>query len=194
MQLGTTESKLSSVIIPGRLDNWSSTKLDDDHPLAQFHSKFWGKSLETEEKQWRDAQGDSSDTEPGCYALEIGIPGIRVDKIWIRAEYIEIYDYFEDYYNQAGGFSRCPRGRADGATRHRRVHLLYYGQPMAKIPPWVQREEYVDLLRYPSAHWRRKTGHLVLATDSASVRGGRRLSITSGFRTVLAQIHHLGDG
>ena len=112
--LGTTESKLASIIIPGRLDKWSSMKLDDGHPLTQFHSKFWGKSMETEERQWRNAQGDPSNIEPGCYALDIGIPGILVDKMWIRAEYLEIYDYFEDYYYKTEGLGRCPGGVLTG--------------------------------------------------------------------------------
>jgi hypothetical protein len=78
-----------------------------------------------EEQQWRNAQGDSGnssyvdhdrgdDIEPGCYALDIAIKGIQFKKIWIRAEYLEIYDYFEDYYNKTEAFGRCPGGVLTG--------------------------------------------------------------------------------
>ena len=36
----------------------------------------------------------------GCYSLEIGIKGFEFPRIWIRAEYIRIYDALEDYYRE----------------------------------------------------------------------------------------------
>ena len=40
------------------------------------------------------------DIPPGCYVLDIGIPGLGFPKIWIRADYKRIYDALEGFYNQ----------------------------------------------------------------------------------------------
>jgi hypothetical protein len=58
--------------------------------------------------------GKGDDIKPGCYVLDIAIKGIQFKKIWIRAEYLEIYDYFEDYYNEADRIARCPGGVLTG--------------------------------------------------------------------------------
>ncbi|KAH8991968.1 hypothetical protein EDB92DRAFT_1990581 [Lactarius akahatsu] len=39
--------------------------------------------------------GVSDEIDPGCYALHIGVPGI--EKVWIRKEYIELYNCCEEY-------------------------------------------------------------------------------------------------
>jgi hypothetical protein len=39
------------------------------------------------------------DIIPGCYMLDIGIDGIPFSKIWIRAEYIRIFNALSAYYN-----------------------------------------------------------------------------------------------
>lgn len=80
--------------------------------------------MEDEEQQWRDAQPpmsveggglggdepmdvDTSEGEDldddfikGCYSLEIGIKRLRIPKVWIRAEYIRIYNALEAYYQK----------------------------------------------------------------------------------------------
>ena len=71
-----------------------------------------------EEQEWRNSQplipavGDDSelgsedrpmdvdfdvgaDVIPGCYVLNIGIKGLERSKIWIRADYIRVYNYLE---------------------------------------------------------------------------------------------------
>ena len=39
------------------------------------------------------------DLIPGCYVLDIDIDGIPCSKIWIRAEYIRIFNALSAYYN-----------------------------------------------------------------------------------------------
>lgn len=41
---------------------------------------------------------DLDDINPGCYFLEIGIDGLEYPWIWIRADYIRIYDALEIHY------------------------------------------------------------------------------------------------
>jgi hypothetical protein len=106
-------SDFASVVhIPKRQTQWP--KLDGDDPLTVLHAKFWGKSMAIEEQEWRSVQwGDPArardqdqdeddpmdehldeddDIIPGCYPLDLGI---NVPKIWIRADYIRIYDFLE---------------------------------------------------------------------------------------------------
>ncbi|KIM39972.1 hypothetical protein M413DRAFT_29116 [Hebeloma cylindrosporum] len=45
---------------------------------------------------------------PGCYMLDIGIEGFPYPKIWIRADYIRIFDYLQVYYD-GHGFKISPQ-------------------------------------------------------------------------------------
>ena len=106
MSRSVSSSLTSGVFIPSRLPRWP--KIDDDEPYAMLHKKFWGKAMADEERQWLNAQGfipdsrgqsrdegpgenDSVDKDdgvddednilPGCYVLDIGIRGVKYDKI-----------------------------------------------------------------------------------------------------------------
>jgi hypothetical protein len=61
-------------------------------------------------------EGERTDVEddfiPGCYALDINIEGIECSKIWIRADYIRIYDYLKIRYTTPS----YPPGRAPAAV------------------------------------------------------------------------------
>jgi hypothetical protein len=96
-------------------------KIPPIHPLARLHAKFWGKSMQDEEEEWRMAQppiseaggepGDqgqdmmdvdsntNDDIISGCYALKIDVEGLVYPSIWIRADYKRIYDALEEHYN-----------------------------------------------------------------------------------------------
>jgi hypothetical protein len=110
---------------------WSSSRVSRDYPVAQLHAKFWGKSMDDEEEEWRKTQppipstgselqhedqdiddrmdegadeSDGTDRDddviPGCYMLHLGIDGLDISDIWIRAEYIRIFDYIEAFFNK----------------------------------------------------------------------------------------------
>lgn len=110
-------SSLNSVV---RVQTW--LKIDDDVPLAMFHEKFWGKSMEDEEAEWRrgyaergfrdERLDEDDDMMPGCYFFDIGIDGLGMSSLWIRADYIRIYDFFQTYFNKYAK----PRGRAPSAV------------------------------------------------------------------------------
>ena len=111
---------------PEKLTEWELFKLPSESLPAQLHVMFWGKSMAHEEQKWRDAQPplpvegtglgnerdepmdvDVSEEEDldddiieGCYSLEIGIKGFEYPRIWIRAEYIRIYDALEDRHRK----------------------------------------------------------------------------------------------
>jgi hypothetical protein len=99
-------------------------KLKDDNRFSKFHAKFWGKSMVDEEREWlnlkiqspdhddvikddgydEDTDDTDADTDDefisGCYELDINPnPVSGVSKIWIRADYIRLYNYTEFRYD-----------------------------------------------------------------------------------------------
>ncbi len=98
------------------LPSWLQLNNDRD-PLVQLHSKFWGKNLTyeepessnsqphaesrfTDEDERMDVDGDD-DVIPGCAIFNIGINGLPFPRIWIRADYIRVYDFLESRETQA---------------------------------------------------------------------------------------------
>jgi hypothetical protein len=117
-------SSLASIIGPYQefLTRWQSFKVSSPISLPfQWHAKFWGKSMEIEEQQWLEGSGlggdepmdvDTSEGEDsdddfikGCYTLEIGIKYFWIPRVWIRAEYIRIYNALEAYYQKRPSIS-----------------------------------------------------------------------------------------
>jgi hypothetical protein len=118
-----------------KLSPESSYKLYSPYPL-QMHAKFWGKSMADEEQKCNaqsptsmegsslenELQGEAMDVDvtvseedqddimDGCYFLELDdIEDLNIHRIWIRAEYIRIYDALEAFY-------QYPRRRAPAAV------------------------------------------------------------------------------
>lgn len=84
--------------------------------------------MKDEESEWRDTQpgyGDGrmdqdqdettdmdDDIIPGCYVLDIGIPRLAVSRLWIRADYIRLFNFFQMHYDTYAQ----PIGRAPSAV------------------------------------------------------------------------------
>jgi hypothetical protein len=110
-------ASLRSVIagfIKGDIIN-SFRKLEPDDPVHFLWENFWDKSIELEESEWRGentgmldahvADVEQSDEEDivdykrGCYVLKLNLKlRLRVTKIWVRAEYLLLYEAIEEYY------------------------------------------------------------------------------------------------
>jgi hypothetical protein len=76
--------------------SWS--KLEDDHELSELQSKFWGKKIEDDAKEWRKSHptvrvDHTNDIDAGCYGLDLGTEDLRCSKMWVRKDYIRIYDF-----------------------------------------------------------------------------------------------------
>jgi hypothetical protein len=54
------------------------------------------------------------DIIPGCYVLDIDINEIEFPKIWIRAEYIRVFDSLYAYYNTTLSLPRAPAAVVTG--------------------------------------------------------------------------------
>jgi len=127
---------LASVVrVTTHLPKW--IPLDDDEPLALLHSKFWGKSLTCEEPlreppqlgmDLDDRVNLNDDLIDGPSILNIGIDGLPFQKIFIRAEYIRIYDLLDHRE-----LSRFPNGLAPAA--------VLTGQPGNGEFPLIQQTE-----------------------------------------------------
>jgi hypothetical protein len=139
------EDDFASIVVPSA--RWRDVKLSDSSRFSQLHSRFWGKSMEMEERHWvqnnpsipkaysqgakMDVDGDTdSDTDaeenfdrnsdddfiPGCHVLDTA--PFPEGKIWIRAEFIRIFDYILKYFE-----------RDDGALDDSPKAVILTGQP-----------------------------------------------------------------
>jgi hypothetical protein len=101
-------------------------KADDGTPLALFHKKFWGKSMKDEESEWRKSQiridqdedeitDEDDDIISGCYVLDISIPRMPVSHLWIRADYIRVFNFFQAFFDtHAKPMAKVPSGVLTG--------------------------------------------------------------------------------
>jgi len=85
-------------------EEWSSTQ----PPVADIGSELKGTELDGERPIGKAVDGktdgdrtdlDSDDIIAGCYMLDIGIDDFPFPKIWVRADYIRIFDYLQAYYD-----------------------------------------------------------------------------------------------
>jgi hypothetical protein len=88
---------LASVFIE-KNDSSSWDKLKSSHKYSKLRSAFWGKRIEDDAQRWRESHPAVEDDEdddigPGCYALDLGICHLKCSKLWVRKDYIRIYDH-----------------------------------------------------------------------------------------------------
>jgi hypothetical protein len=107
------------------------TKANDHDPMSLRHKKFWGQDMESEEAIWQsenaemlkahvvdvednEDEGEASEDEEregpfvdyrkGFYAIRFGEElQMPVTNIWVRADYLLLYDRIEQHYQ---GISR----------------------------------------------------------------------------------------
>jgi hypothetical protein len=88
-------------------ESWE--KLEDDHPFSKLQLVFWGEKIEDDAKQWRGESQSSTGVEndedddigPGCYVLNLDDDlQLKNSKMWVRQDYIRIYDYCMTRYEE----------------------------------------------------------------------------------------------
>lgn len=88
------------------LPNPPFQKIDQDARLSRFHTKYWNESIDQDESKWVQAHTklthteltdtDESEVVRGCFRLDLGH---HFDsKLWVRKDYIRIYDYCVNRY------------------------------------------------------------------------------------------------
>ena len=107
MELDTVSTYNS--IVPDNVPQWTRIL---DSEFAQLHARFWGADFQEEEKKWRETQSkdppmnvdvdnetaeedEEDETGPGCFILRL--PEMADEEIWIRQEYIRVYDFCKEY-------------------------------------------------------------------------------------------------
>jgi len=152
---------------------------DDDLPVTLFHKKFWGKSMKDEESEWRKSQmmidqpedmyDDERDDDiiSGCYALDLNIPRMLVTSLWVRADYIRIFDHFQAFYDEyASPMEITPCGVLSGQPGIGESSCI---ASSAGAQVRSVRQECLDLLRRSSLRSGNETIHLVLSIDMLPV-------------------------
>jgi len=78
-------------------------ELGVENKLSQLHTKHWGKGIDQDESKWAGQHEllpeiDESEVVRGCFALDLDVNSFRVSKLWVRKDYIRIYDHCDQYY------------------------------------------------------------------------------------------------
>jgi hypothetical protein len=84
--------------------DWNSHKAPPYDPFTAFHAKFWGVKEEgrlSDNMEVDDSTADGHDISPRCYVLDIGIQGVEEGKIWVRADYIRMFEFAEKFYAES---------------------------------------------------------------------------------------------
>ena len=73
-------------------------KLDVKSSCSRLHTKYWGKGIDQDESKWVGKRAqlpdiDESEVVRGCFPLDLDVDGFMVSKLWVRKDYIRIYDY-----------------------------------------------------------------------------------------------------
>lgn len=82
---------------PDVLRLWHSNKVTyTNHVFVALFEKYWGKSIEDEEAQWRKSAG-TMDVDDSNFVLDFSIEGIHPSKDLVRLDFIRIYDELEKW-------------------------------------------------------------------------------------------------
>jgi len=81
---------------------WLNTQPPVSYKGGELEGKDLDRGKETMDRaeMWDDLTDLDDDVIPGCYVLDLGIAGLPFAKIWIRAEYIRIFNYLQAYYDR----------------------------------------------------------------------------------------------
>jgi|SRR6266850_1847148 len=105
----TSPSPYAYVFEDGEPDTpWIALK--EYKALFRLHTEYWGRpiqgnELEPEqlqtpsEGQPMDDDEDQSEVGPGCFILNFDIKPFPTTKLWIRKDYIRMYDHCHQYVN-----------------------------------------------------------------------------------------------
>ena len=72
---------------------------DDDTYVSELHAKYWGVSINQDESEWVASHGELVENDPdgsevvrGCFTLNFLSGGRTVSQLWVRKDYLRIYD------------------------------------------------------------------------------------------------------
>ena len=138
-------------------------KLEDSEPLSQLYAKYWGRPIQGDEPELQtpsegqpmEDHEDKSEVGPGCFILNLGIKPFSITRLWIRRDYIRLYERCNEHDNDV----RESELQLEGAPRIA-PSVVITGQPgigeyfsSSRHPilnhPFMNREKLLDLLCHP---------------------------------------------
>jgi hypothetical protein len=133
-------------------DRYEGKAIDDDDnetmEVEEYEGKGKDKAIdedegEVEEDQLEDeATDEDEDDIPGCYPFSVGFEDITV---WIRADYIRVYEALEDYYEKA--MKRSGRTPSAVITGQPGIGESHYSLPLcSSTQNLALRQEFLGIL------------------------------------------------
>lgn len=176
-------------------------KLPDKYELAQLHRKFWVQGeydnlLNVEEDAAEDDEGAAKVTEgaigfvegaaennddvgPECYVLDLGSPEPGRSKLWVRKEFIRMYERCKDHFKTHRGAAESPSLVVTGQPGIGKSYwILYvlcrrlaYKKPVMwyrghRLYLFVEDGVYLAPKDYPSTEFRTRVWTLVDSDES----------------------------
>jgi hypothetical protein len=104
MQAETAKKPLTYAQVFLRLPHDPWLELQSDELLSNFHAKYWGKSILDDKREWLEVQdgGHRMDTDdvPTNFALYIRVDGMQPSSLWVRKDYMLLYDECMAYFSR----------------------------------------------------------------------------------------------
>ncbi|KIM90035.1 hypothetical protein PILCRDRAFT_812840 [Piloderma croceum F 1598] len=120
---------------------------DQDGYEAMVQDQDQGKRKATDkcgDDVMNEGEGEATDEDddilPGCYDLDISIDGMAPSSLWIRADYIRIYNFFQAHYDKhAHPMARAPSAVLTGQPGIGKSFWIYYAarRRMAETKPFI---------------------------------------------------------
>jgi hypothetical protein len=129
--------------------------LKESKPLSRLHTAYWGRpiernELETEqpyEGQPMNDDEDQSEIGPGCFILNFYIEGFP--KLWIRKDFIRIYDHCHQHVNNFQGNAQLIPPSVIIRGQPGIGEYFSSLRPSVFKHPFMNREKLLDLLCRP---------------------------------------------
>ena len=95
--MASTSSLAYAYVFSPELPVPSLSKLSVGHHFSKLHTKHWGRSIDADESKWLGKSQlpdiDESEVVQGCFILDLDVKGFGVSELWVRKDYIRIYDH-----------------------------------------------------------------------------------------------------
>ena len=111
-------------------------------PLSRLNAKFWGKGIDQDESKWLKGQSGGRPTaaididgsevvtgppDSGCFVLDIEMIE-SVSRLWVRKDYIQIYDRCDKHCNDVINMSHCDLPPSAVITGHPGIGKCFSSQ------------------------------------------------------------------
>jgi hypothetical protein len=80
-------------------------KMDVTNALSKLHSLYWNKKIDQDELEWVGTRPplpeiDESEIVRGCFTLTLGVKDFITKNLWVRKDYLRIYDECKSFYKR----------------------------------------------------------------------------------------------